>query len=147
MISKNIYDPYARHFAAFVVPLFLETYAEVDSPTRSKMEELVFTSANRITLQQGTVWRIFSSVNTARNMGRWNNKQQPIRSTSFCGSTQITKSPVLSELEFILGQKECARQANPYDLINQQHIGVLQQLRKLVETGVSQQELQQILAQ
>ncbi|PBK87370.1 hypothetical protein ARMGADRAFT_904133, partial [Armillaria gallica] len=44
MISKNIYDPYARHFAAFVVPLFLETYAEVDPPTRSKMEELVFTS-------------------------------------------------------------------------------------------------------
>ncbi|PBK87390.1 hypothetical protein ARMGADRAFT_939195, partial [Armillaria gallica] len=44
MISKNIYDPYARHFVAFVVPLFLETYAEVDSPTRSKMEELVLTS-------------------------------------------------------------------------------------------------------
>ncbi|KAK0429763.1 hypothetical protein EV421DRAFT_1658529, partial [Armillaria borealis] len=44
MISKNIYDPYARHFAAFVVPLFLETYVEVDPPTHSKMEELVLTS-------------------------------------------------------------------------------------------------------
>ncbi|SJL04200.1 uncharacterized protein ARMOST_20315 [Armillaria ostoyae] len=161
MISKNIYDPYARHFAAFVVPLFLETYAEVDPPTRSKMEELVLTSrtgspsskdlfgvSSQVSIQHG-IW----DDGTTSSSVHFHAKRKPhktkaaIQSTSFRGSTQITKSPVLSELEFILGQKERARQANPYDIINQQHIGVLQQLRKLVETGVSQQELQQILAQ
>jgi pre-mRNA cleavage complex 2 protein Pcf11 len=42
-ISKNVYDPYARHFAAFVIPLFLETYGQVDENTRSKMEEMLLT--------------------------------------------------------------------------------------------------------
>lgn len=43
MISKNIYDPYARHFATFVTPLFLETYHQVDENTRGKLEELIQT--------------------------------------------------------------------------------------------------------
>lgn len=142
MISKNIYDPYARHFAAFVVPLLLETYAEVDPPTRSKMEELVLTSrtgspsskelfgvSSQLSIQRG-IW----DDGTTSNSVRFHAKRKPhttkavIQSTSYRGSTQITKSPVLSELEFILGQKERAWQANPYDLINQQHIGVLQQV-------------------
>jgi pre-mRNA cleavage complex 2 protein Pcf11 len=42
-ISKNVYDPYARHFAVFVIPLFLETYGQVDENTRSKMEEMLLT--------------------------------------------------------------------------------------------------------
>lgn len=144
MISKNIYDPYARHFAAFVVPLFLETYGEVDPPTRSKMEELV------LTWRSGSpsgkeLFGVSSQVSIER--GIWGDGATSSSSTSFRGPTQITKSQVLSELEFTLGQKERARQANPYDPANQQHIVVLQQLRKLVETGVSQQELQQILGQ
>ncbi|KAK0468209.1 uncharacterized protein EV420DRAFT_1503373 [Desarmillaria tabescens] len=144
MISKNIYDPYARHFASFVVPLFLETYAEVDPPTRSKMEELVLTW--RTGSPSGKeLFGVSSQVSIER--GIWGDGATSSSSTSFRSPTQITKSQVLSELEFILGQKERARQANPYDGINQQHIAVLQQLRKLVETGVSQQELQQILGQ
>ncbi len=142
MISKNIYDPYARHFAAFVVPLFLETYAEVDPPTRSKMEELVLTwrtgspagkelfgVSSQVSIERG-IW----GDGAASSSVRFYAKRKPrktkaaIQSTSFRGSTQITKSQVLSELEFILGQKERARQANPYDPVNQQHIGVLQQV-------------------
>ena len=42
-ISKNVYEPYARHFATFVIPLFLETYGQVDETTRSKMEEMLLT--------------------------------------------------------------------------------------------------------
>jgi pre-mRNA cleavage complex 2 protein Pcf11 len=42
-ISKNVYEPYARHFAVFVIPLFLETYGQVDETTRSKMEEMLLT--------------------------------------------------------------------------------------------------------
>lgn len=42
-ISKNVYDPYASKFSAFVVPLFLETYGQVDASVRSKMEEMLVT--------------------------------------------------------------------------------------------------------
>lgn len=42
-ISKNVFDPYARHFAPFVIPLFLDTYHQVDQATRSKMEEMLLT--------------------------------------------------------------------------------------------------------
>lgn len=42
-ISKNVYEPYARQFASFVIPLFLETYHLVDENTRSKMEEMLLT--------------------------------------------------------------------------------------------------------
>src|ERR1700722_6314607 len=42
-ISKNVFEPYASHFAAIVIPLFLETYDQVDQSTRSKMEEMLLT--------------------------------------------------------------------------------------------------------
>lgn len=42
-ISKNVFDPYARHFAPFAIPLFLDTYQQVDQATRSKMEEMLLT--------------------------------------------------------------------------------------------------------
>jgi pre-mRNA cleavage complex 2 protein Pcf11 len=42
-MSKNVYEPYARHFAPLVIGLFLETYQQVDQATRSKMEEMLLT--------------------------------------------------------------------------------------------------------
>jgi pre-mRNA cleavage complex 2 protein Pcf11 len=42
-ISKNVYEPYGRTFASFIVPLFLDTYAQVDQTIRSKMEEMLIT--------------------------------------------------------------------------------------------------------
>ncbi|KAJ7276504.1 hypothetical protein B0H12DRAFT_1085729 [Mycena haematopus] len=144
-ISKNVYDPYARNFAPFVVPLFLDTYAQVDEPTRSKMEEMLIT------------WRTGSPAATqlfgvqaqlAIERGVWGDGASSATTNSFySGSGQITRSQVLAELEFILNQKERAVQANPYDTTSQNHINILIQLRKLVEAGVSQDELQQILNQ
>ncbi|KAJ7094661.1 hypothetical protein B0H15DRAFT_830405 [Mycena belliarum] len=142
-ISKNVYEPYARHFAAFVVPLFLETYGQVDEATRSKMEEMLIT------------WRSGSPTNKelfgvaaqiAIERGVWGDGASSNNTNGFhSGSGQISKSQVLTELEFTLNQKERAVQANPYDSTSQGHIGILHQLRKLVEAGVSQEELQQIL--
>ncbi|KAF8195784.1 hypothetical protein K438DRAFT_1826513 [Mycena galopus ATCC 62051] len=144
-ISKNVYDPYARNFSAFVVPLFLETYGQVDETTRSKMEEMLIT------------WRTGSPTGTqlfglpaqnAIERGVWGDGATSASTNGFySGSGQITKTQVLSELEFTLNQKERAVQANPYDATSQNHINILMQLRKLVEAGVSQDELQQILAQ
>ncbi|KAG6869287.1 hypothetical protein C0993_000040 [Termitomyces sp. T159_Od127] len=142
-ISKNVYEPYARHFATFVIPLFLETYGQVDEATRSKMEEMLLT------------WRSGSPhgkelfgvpPQVAIERGVWGDGASGLN-TSHGGAGHVTKAQVLSELEFSLSQKERALQANPYDTTTQGHIGVLHQLRSLVEAGVSQDELQQILGQ
>lgn len=42
-ISKNVTNPYASKFSAFVPQLFLETHRQVDPQTRSKMEEMLVT--------------------------------------------------------------------------------------------------------
>ncbi|KAI6002504.1 hypothetical protein EDC04DRAFT_2972471 [Pisolithus marmoratus] len=56
----------------------------------------------------------------------------------------ISKAQVLSELEFMLSQKDGALQANTWDLTAQKHI---EQLHNLVEASISQDELQQIFNQ
>ncbi|KAJ6598953.1 hypothetical protein DFH09DRAFT_1243449 [Mycena vulgaris] len=142
-ISKNVYEPYARQFAAFVVPLFLETYAQVDESTRSKMEEML------ITWRSGSPGgkELFGvAPQMAIERGVWGDGASSTNTNNFySGSGQITKTQVLTELEFTLNQKERAVQSNPYDTTSQTHINILHQLRKLVEAGVSQEELQQIL--
>jgi len=145
-ISKNVYEPYARHFAVFVIPLFLETYGQVDENTRSKMEEMLLTW--RTGSPQGK--ELFGvPPQVAIERGVWGDGGSSHNSPLgfYSGSGHITKAQVLSELEFTLGQKERALQANPYDVTSQNHVNVLHQLRKLVEAGVSQEELQQILTQ
>ncbi|KAG5639262.1 hypothetical protein H0H81_004923 [Sphagnurus paluster] len=144
-ISKNVYEPFARHFAVFVTPLFLEAYGQVDANTRSKMEEMLLT------------WRTGNPhgrelfgvpPQVAIERGVWGDGGPSHNSSGFySGSGHITKAQVLSELEFTLGQKERALQANRYDTTAQNHVNILHQLRKLVEAGVSQEELQQILTQ
>ncbi len=136
MISKNIYNPYACLFAAFVAPLFLRTYSEVDALTRSKMEELVLTW--RTGSPSGT--ELFSlSLQASIERGMWGSgtrsggsrfhvqrkrrkTKAKIQSTSFRRSDQVTTLQVLGELEFNFCQKECAQQANAHDPINQQYI-------------------------
>lgn len=81
------------------------------------------------------------------------------------GPDPISKPQVLSELEFTLGQKQRALQLNPYDSASQNQVNALRQvcnsglstvslpltfllqLRSLVDAGVSQDELRQILGQ
>jgi len=145
-ISKNVYDPYARQFAPFVIPLFLEAYEQVDQNTRSKMEEMLLTwrtgGANGKEL-----FGVVPQITIERGVWGSDSGQADATSSFYSGSGQISKSQVLSELEFTLGQKERALQMNPYDTVSQSHINVLQQLRKLVEAGISQEELRQILSQ
>lgn len=42
-IAKNVYDVYASIFSRIVVPLFMDTYFQVDPNTRIKMEEMLLT--------------------------------------------------------------------------------------------------------
>ncbi|EGO02188.1 hypothetical protein SERLA73DRAFT_159205 [Serpula lacrymans var. lacrymans S7.3] len=144
-ISKNVYEPYGRHFAAYVIPLFLESYEQVDQNTRSKMEEMLLTW--RTGAPNGK--ELFGFVpQLALERGVWGESSATDSSSStLSGSGQISKAQVLSELEYTLGQKERALHSNPYDTAAAKHVDVLLQLRKLVEAGVSQKELRQILGQ
>ena len=170
MISKNVYEPYARQFAPFVSSLFLEAYTQVDQNTRSKMEEMLLTwrtghdgkelfgVAQQISIERG-VWGGAPSHPDVRSYRFHSHGVSnsllihccfcaPQPSTGFySGQGQISKGQVLRELEFTLGQKERAIQANPYDSALQQQVNILRQLRKMVETGVSSDELRQILTQ
>ncbi|KAK7470544.1 mRNA 3' end processing factor [Stygiomarasmius scandens] len=143
MISKNIFEPYARLFSTFVIPLFLETYQQVDEATRSKMVELVLTWRTGSPTGK-ELFGVPAQVQIERSI--WGETSSSPASTSQSNGF-ITKSQVLSELEFTLGQKERAVQANPSDTTSQNHVHVLHQLRRLVEAGVSQEELKQILSQ
>ncbi|KAH9853543.1 hypothetical protein C2E23DRAFT_821786 [Lenzites betulinus] len=144
-ISKNVYDPYARHFGPIVANLFIETYEVVDPPTRSKMEEMLLTWRNgapngrelfgvvpQLAIEQH-IWGSGASHNASAS-----------RSAS---ASSISQAQVLSELEFVLAQKERSLMSNPYDKGTQHHVSILQQLRSLVQVGVSQEELRQILTQ
>ncbi|KAF9076755.1 hypothetical protein BDP27DRAFT_1254578 [Rhodocollybia butyracea] len=144
MISKNLYEPYARHFARFVIPLFIETYQQVDEATRSKMVELVLTWRTGSPVGK-ELFGVPAQVSIERSI--WGDGLSSSNNGFYSGVGQITKAQVLSELEFTLGQKERAVQANPSDFTAKTHVNVLHQLRKIVEAGVSQADLQQILNQ
>ncbi|KAF5390584.1 hypothetical protein D9757_002694 [Collybiopsis confluens] len=161
MISKNIYEPYARHFSRFVVTLFIEAYQQVDEATRSKMVELALTWRTgsptakelfgvpaQVAIER-SIWGDAASVGPSL-VTLLTTAKIAIQSTNtgfYTGVGQITKAQVISELEFTLGQKERGVQANPNDATSKTHVSVLQQLRKVIEAGVSQNELQQILNQ
>ncbi|KAF9226570.1 hypothetical protein BS17DRAFT_775836 [Gyrodon lividus] len=142
-ISKNVFDPYGRQFAPFVIPLFLDTYQQVDQATRSKMEEMLLTW--RTGAPNGKeLFGVITQLTIER--GVWGGDTTS-SVDGYGGSSHVSKVQVLSELEFTLGQKERALQNNHWDATAQKHVEVLQQLRKLVEAGVSQDELRQILGQ
>ncbi|ETW83891.1 hypothetical protein HETIRDRAFT_62543 [Heterobasidion irregulare TC 32-1] len=141
-VSKNVYDPYARHFASVVTSLFLDSYGLVEPGVRSKMEEMLLTWRTG-----GPHGRELFGVGpqVAIERGIWGSGV--INDSSLpSGAGTISKSQVISELEFTLGQTERALQSNPFDSVIQNDVSVLHQLRKLVEDGgVSQEELRQIL--
>ncbi|RPD67228.1 hypothetical protein L226DRAFT_529606 [Lentinus tigrinus ALCF2SS1-7] len=142
-IAKNVYDPYARHFTPVVVGLFIDTYEVVDQTTRSKMEEMLLTW--RTGAPNGReLFGVVPQLAIERHI--WGTESTQT-SGNRGASQSISQAQVLSELEFVLGQKERVLQSNPYDKVTQNHVTILQQLRTLVQTGVSQVELGQILSQ
>ncbi len=179
-ISKNVYDPYARHFTPVVVRLFLDTYEVVDQQTRSKMEEMLLTwrtgspdgqelfgVVSQVAIER-RIWGGESNQSTVRSPPRRSisqPKEQSRQSGSRDGGSSISQAQVLSELEFVLGQKERVLLASPHDELTKHHISILEQasfipslffdcilmsckqLRGMVQAGVPQRDLQAILTQ
>ncbi len=128
-IAKNVYDPYAAVFSRIVVSLFVDTYFQVDSSTRGKMEEMLLTWR---TAGPGYI-EIFGSDNQIQlQTAVWGDQVRNL-STFSCQNIYISQSiaskgQVLAELQFTLGQMERAMQANPHDRTPQTHIHVLNQV-------------------
>jgi pre-mRNA cleavage complex 2 protein Pcf11 len=141
-ISKNVYELYARRFSSFVVPLYLESYSQVDEGTRGKMEEMLLTwrtgsligkelfgVPQQIAIERG-VWGDGGTSNSVSLQFSVSLFSLSFLQSGFhSGTGQIMKSQVLSELQFTLGQKERAVQSNPYDATSQNHTAVLHQVR------------------
>ena len=140
-ISKNVYEPYARRFASFVVPLYLETYSQVDEGTRGKMEEMLLTWRTGSPTGKelfGVTQQVAIERGVWGDGGTSNSVSLPLFVSPTCssflqsgfhsGTGRITKSQVLSELQFTLGQKERAVLSHPYDTTSHNHIVVLHQV-------------------
>lgn len=146
-ISKNVFVPYASRFSAFVPQLFLETHKQVDVSTKSKMEEML------VTWRSGApngkeLFGVAAQVTLERAI--WGNDSSSIPESSSRRQGHpvlLSKSQVLAELDVTLALKEQATQANPYDSVTKNQVDILHKLRRMVEIGVSQEELQQILSQ
>ncbi|KLO14940.1 hypothetical protein SCHPADRAFT_902804 [Schizopora paradoxa] len=144
-ISKNVYIPYASKFADFVVPLFLDAYRQVDQQTKAKMEEML------VTWRTGSpsgkeVFGVTSQMMLEKSIWGGGNGL-PSSSRKVQQTSPVTKSQVLAELEVTLAQKERFAMLNPSDSVVKNQVAVLYQLRRLVEQGVSPEELAQILQQ
>ncbi len=145
-IAKNVYDPYARHFTPVVVRLFVDTYEAVDPTTRSKMEEMLLTWRTgapdgrelfgvvpQLAIERH-IWGSSSiqSVRSCRPRSCRRSDRRARQTGNRGGSQSISQAQVLSELEFVLGQKERVLQSNPYDKATQSHVAILQQVRVAV---------------
>lgn len=173
-ISKNLYEPYARHFGPVVVPLFLDTYSQVDESTKAKMIEMLatwragapngkelFGAVPQLAIEQELFGTSTPSVRPLSD------GLLPLLITSGIQDTaRISSAQVLGELQFAIGQAEREMQSNPYNTTVRNQLPVLHQvssihlsfprdqasnvtfqLRQFVEKGLSQDELRQILNQ
>ena len=140
-ISKNVFDPYARHFTPVVVRLFLDTYEQVDQNTRSKMEEMLLTWRTGAPngrelfgpIPQVAIERQIWGGESTQGVRRYPISVRHARSdrllqSSRDGRAPISTAQVLSELEFVLTAKQRAVQANPYDKQTQNQVQVLHQV-------------------
>lgn len=100
-------------FASAVTSLFLDTYGQVDPPTRTKMEEMLITWCN----DSHTRNKLFGTVNqTAIERGVWGNDS----------GSAMSCTP--SELQFGISAKKRALHLNPYDTDTQRKTEALHQV-------------------
>jgi pre-mRNA cleavage complex 2 protein Pcf11 len=135
-ISKNLYEPYARHFGPVVVPLFLDTYSQVDESTKAKMIEMLATW--RAGAPNGR--ELFGAVpqlaieQEVFGTGTLSVRSFSDRLTSLLvtpgmqDTSRISPAQVLGELQFAIGQAERETQSNPYNNTVRNQLPVLHQV-------------------
>jgi hypothetical protein len=135
-ISKNLHEPYARHFGPVVVPLFLDTYSQVDESTKAKMIEMLatwragapngrelFGAVPQLAIEQEVFGTGASSV---RFFG--DRLASLLVTLGIQDTTRISPAQVLGELQFAIGQAERETQSNPYNNTVRNQLPVLHQV-------------------
>jgi len=136
-ISKNLYEPYARHFGPVVVPLFLDTYSQVDESTKAKMVEMLatwragapngrelFGAVPQLAIEQEVFGTGTSSVRSINGQ-----IASLFVTLGLQDNTRISPAQVLGELQFAIGQAEREVQSNPYNNTMRNQLPVLHQVR------------------
>ena len=156
------------------MPLFLDTYSQVDESTKAKMIEMLatwragapngkelFGAVPQLAIEQELFGTSTASVRTFIGM-----PSRLLITLGIQDTTRVSSAQVLGELQFAIGQAEREMQSNPYNgtvrtqlpVLHQvssvfllfprdQASDVASQLRQFVEKGLSQDELRQILGQ
>lgn len=146
-IAKNVYNPYASVFTENVTRIFIDAYETVDSATKLKMEEMMWTWRNSSPTRrelfglvvQRHVENFVSSKHTSSSAPPL--IQQPPT------SNRITKGQVLTELDVTIAQKQLSLSTRPDEMTASQ-ISTLKQLHTVVRSSdLSQDELGAILVQ
>ena len=135
-ISKNLYEPYARHFGPIVVPLFLDTYSQVDESTKAKMIEMLatwragapnggelFGAVPQLAIEQEVFGTGAFSV---RSFG--DRLAALLVTLGIQDTTRVSTAQVLGELQFAIGQAEREMQSNPYNNTARTQLPVLHQV-------------------
>lgn len=135
-IAKNLYEPYARHFGPIVVPLFLDTYSQVDESTKAKMIEMLatwragapsgrelFGAVPQLAIEQEVFGTGASSVRSFSDR-----LAALLMAPGVQDTTRISPAQVLGELQFAIGQAEREIQSNPYNKTVSNQLPVLHQV-------------------
>jgi len=135
-ISKNLYEPYARHFGPVVVPLFLDTYSQVDESTKAKMIEMLatwragapngrelFGAVQQLAIEQEVFGTGASSVRSISDR-----LASLLVTLGIQDTTRVSSAQVLGELQFAIGQAEREMQSNPYNNTVRNQLPVLHQV-------------------
>ena len=138
-ISKNLYEPYARHFGPVVVPLFLDTYSQVDESTKAKMIEMlatwragapngkeVFGAVPQLAIEQELFGVSASLVRTFDDR-----LYSALVTLGLQDAARISSAQVLGELQFAIGQAERETQSNPYNNTVRTQLPVLHQVSSI----------------
>lgn len=136
-ISKNLYEPYARHFGPVVVPLFLDTYSQVDDSTKAKMIEMLatwragapngrelFGAVPQLAIEQEVFGTGASSVCSFSDR-----LASLLVTLGIQDTTRVSAAQVLGELQFAIGQADREMQSNPYNNTVRNQLPVLHQVR------------------
>ena len=156
------------------MPLFLDTYSQVDESTKAKMIEMLVTWRAGAPNGRELFGAVPQLAIEQEVFGTGTSSVRPLSgglASSFStfgvqDTTRISPAQVLGELQFAIGQAEREMQSNPYNNTTRNQLPVLHQvnhmvlslpydqmsdaifkLRQFVEKGLSQDELRQILNQ
>lgn len=163
-ISKNVGAPYTTHvFPPFLAGMFLQVYRQVDGVTKTDMEKMLrtwrqggvggvelFGPEVRMNIESGIYGRETASMMSGNiGYGDYHVPTPPTSNQSLAPNAyDAERQRVTQSLTNALQSKRTALQYNPADAEARVHVGVLEQIERLLASGVVKpHEIREIQAQ